>query len=213
MLRSLAAAGAGVVTVSLAAMTVEQVTAKSVPKFNPKRERFDASTYGGRFAQMLLACDPRLLLYNKEQVQQAKSLLENYGHGNNNNHRNSNTAQVSDHALWEAKRIVTAALHADTGEVIPRPFRMSGKWWMVLVNDIVYCCFRRCRTILTHSHNHSFIHSFIHSFDVIWLFSFLLVDVSGNLFLLLKYLDYRVQVSSLSMVVRNHDLFFVPSFC
>jgi hypothetical protein len=28
--------------------------------------------------------------------------------------------------LWEAQRIVDAAIHPDTGDVIPRPFRMSG---------------------------------------------------------------------------------------
>jgi len=30
------------------------------------------------------------------------------------------------HALWESKRIVDAALHPDTGETVPAPFRMSG---------------------------------------------------------------------------------------
>jgi len=115
MLQSAVAAGAGIVTVSIAALCVEQATAHSVPTYHPKRQRFDPATFGGRFAGMLLACDPRLLLYNADQVKQAQALLENY-----------ETSPVSDRALWEAKRVVTAALHPDTGDVIPRPFRMSG---------------------------------------------------------------------------------------
>ena len=81
---------------------------------------------------MLLACDPRLLLYTEQQVRQAQALLESYK--NNNNDNNNNNTQPSkpddvvsdDRALWEAQRVVQAALHPDTGEVIPRPFRMSG---------------------------------------------------------------------------------------
>ena len=36
------------------------------------------------------------------------------------------TEQEMNHALWEAQRISSAALHPDTGEIIPAPFRMSG---------------------------------------------------------------------------------------
>ena len=127
MLQSLAAAGAGIVTVSIAAFAVEQSTANSVPKYHPKRQRFDASTFGGRFAQMLMACDPRLLLYTSEQVKQAQALLERYQEAN-----------VSDRALWEAKRVVTAALHPDTGDVIFRPFRMSGMYQFVALLYLLF---------------------------------------------------------------------------
>lgn len=117
MLQSLVAAGAGILTVSLAAAAVEASTASSVPAYHPKQQRFDPSTFGGRFAHMLLACDPRLLLYTQTQVQQAKSLLDRAHH---------DADRPSDRALWEARRIVCSALHPDTGDVIPRPFRMSG---------------------------------------------------------------------------------------
>lgn len=115
IVKSLLAAVAGVTCVSLAATVVEQSTASSVPKFDRQGQRFDQSTFGGRFSRMLLACDPRLLLYNHEQVLQAKNMIDH--------HQNY---PGMDRALWEARRLVEAALHPDTGDVIPRPFRMSG---------------------------------------------------------------------------------------
>eukprot|EP00538_Stauroneis_constricta_P002487 CAMPEP_0119570486 /NCGR_PEP_ID=MMETSP1352-20130426/43639_1 /TAXON_ID=265584 /ORGANISM="Stauroneis constricta, Strain CCMP1120" /LENGTH=494 /DNA_ID=CAMNT_0007620155 /DNA_START=734 /DNA_END=2218 /DNA_ORIENTATION=- len=119
-----AAAAAGIVTVGLAAAGVEQATAASCPPFavpsdnERPRQRFDQSTFGGRFAQMLLACDPRLLLCTPDQVQKARALLEDW-----QSHTNDRSM---DRELWEAKRIVEASVHPDTGAVIPMPFRMSG---------------------------------------------------------------------------------------
>ena len=110
MLQSMVAAGAGIVTVSVAAAIVEQSTAASVPVYDAKRQRFDTTTFGGRFASMLLACDPRLLLYTQEQVQQAQALLERHAKGQDET--------TTDRALWEARRVVTSALHPDTGDVI-----------------------------------------------------------------------------------------------
>lgn len=125
--QALAAAAAGVATVSVAAALVEQSTAAQVPAYNPRGVRFDQSTFGGRFAQMLLACDPRLLLYSQDQVLQAKALLDRYNDlRQNGSPASPGMAAVSDRALWEAKRVVNSALHPDTGDVIPRPFRMSG---------------------------------------------------------------------------------------
>jgi sideroflexin-5 len=116
---SLLAATAGIVTVSLASYAVEVSTAKSVPTYNPNQERFDQSTFIGRFSKMLLACDPSLLLYTQDQVQQSLKVLQN------NHNQNSGIVVVDDRTLWEAKRIVDSALN-ENGEWIPRPFRMSG---------------------------------------------------------------------------------------
>lgn len=124
MTQSLLAAVLGIGTVSLAAAAVENASASSVPKFDLKGQRFDESNFMGRFSRMLLACDPRLLLYSTEQVQRSKHLIENYQEYSQK--QKSGNAVVSDRALWEARRIVEAALHPDTGDVIPRPFRMSG---------------------------------------------------------------------------------------
>lgn len=122
--QSLLAAVLGIGTVSLAAAAVENASASSVPKFDLKGQRFDESNFMGRFSRMLLACDPRLLLYSTEQVQHSKHLIENYQ--DYSQKQGNGSAFVSDRALWEARRIVEAALHPDTGDVIPRPFRMSG---------------------------------------------------------------------------------------
>ena len=131
VVQSLAAAGAGVVTVSLAAAAVEQATANTVPAFTLHGQRFAPEHFAGRFCQMLLACDPRLLLYTHTQVLQAQDLLQRWQAGQ--------APHVSDRALWEAKRVVTSALHPDTGDVIPRPFRMSG---YVPYNGRECCCYR-----------------------------------------------------------------------
>lgn len=109
VLQSLAAAVAGVGVVSLAAAIVESVS--DVPPYSPTAQRFDQSTFMGRFSRMLLACDPKLLIYTKNDVANAQHILKQ---------RNA-----EDRKLWEARRIVEGALNGN-GDWIPRPFRMSG---------------------------------------------------------------------------------------
>ena len=115
---SLAAAFAGVTVVSAVAAGVEYATSDACLPYSTQGQRFSQETFQGRFSRMLLACDPRLLLYTEEQVRQAQALLENATEYQNN--------RQMDRILWEARRIADSALHPDTGEVIPRPFRMSG---------------------------------------------------------------------------------------
>jgi len=114
--QSLIAAVGGIATVSAVAAAIESSTASQVPPFDPKSQRFSQESFGGRFARMLLECDPRLLIYSEAEVQKCKKLLESY----------TSQPPEMDHELWEAKRIVDSAVHPDTGETIPRPFRMSG---------------------------------------------------------------------------------------
>jgi tricarboxylate carrier len=125
LLQTAVAAAMGIATVSVTAATVEIATSSTCPDFDPSGQRFDQSTFIGRFSKMILACDPRLLLYSeaetrsaKEMVQDHKNLLQNLPEGM--------TIGDMNHALWEAQRISSASLHPDTGEVIPAPFRMSG---------------------------------------------------------------------------------------
>jgi len=110
LLLSLLAAAAGVGTVSAVAAVVECTS--PVPKYDPNGQRFSQETFGGRFARMLLACDPRLLLYSDDYVHQCASTL-------------ANAALYDDRVLWEAKRVFEAAC-PDGDTIIPRPFRMSG---------------------------------------------------------------------------------------
>ncbi len=115
---SLAAAFAGVAVVSIGAATVEYTTANTCLPYCANGQRYDQNSFQGRFSRMLLACDPRLLFYSEDQVQQAKALLDTADQYSQD--------RSMDRTLWEARRIADAALHPDTGEVIPRPFRMSG---------------------------------------------------------------------------------------
>ena len=112
-----------VVIVSGMTDAVERITSQDVPPYSLNGERYDQSSFRGRFCKMLLGCDPRLLLYTQEEIQKCKSLayddwkviLQN----NDNSHE-------TNRLLWEARRKADSALHTETHEWIPRPFRMSG---------------------------------------------------------------------------------------
>lgn len=110
VIHNLFAAAAGVVTVSGFAAVIECTS--EVPKYDPNGQRFSQDTFRGRFARMVLACDPRLLLYTDHHVRQCQYMI-------------SNARLYDDRALWEAKRIFEAAC-PDGETIIPRPFRMSG---------------------------------------------------------------------------------------
>lgn len=124
---SLLAAIAGVGVVGAAAKAVEKSTADSCLPYSTagNAQRFDQSTFQGRFARMLLACDPALLLHTEDTVRAAQQTLLD---AEEDLHRypQRRLSPSESRKLWESKRIVESALHPDTGEVIPRPFRMSG---------------------------------------------------------------------------------------
>ncbi|VEU41127.1 unnamed protein product [Pseudo-nitzschia multistriata] len=129
VLASLAAAASGVGVVGAAALAVEQSTADTCPPYTSRggAQRFDQETFGGRFARMLLACDPTLLLCGDETILAARErLTEAAERESNSNNANNLFSTKESRSLWESKRVVESALHPDTGEFIPRPFRMSG---------------------------------------------------------------------------------------
>jgi len=130
---SLLAALAGVGVVAATAKLVEETTAGSCLPYTSASgaQRFDQSTFRGRFARMLLACDPALLLYTDDEVRSAKQHLLDALEDEEARATTTTTARRKlspdeSRSLWEHKRVVESALHPDTGEVIPRPFRMSG---------------------------------------------------------------------------------------
>ena len=127
---SLAAAIAGVGVVAATTFAVEQTTADSCLPYSSVggAQRFNQDTFAGRFARMLLACDPTLLIYTEDQVRAAQHVLLVADQQQQSDDTNKNTAtqQQDSRSLWESKRIVDGAVHPDTGEFIPRPFRMSG---------------------------------------------------------------------------------------
>ncbi len=149
---SLLALVASIVLVSGATDAVERISSSSsttnsvdgtksssiIPAYNVSGERYDQSTFLGRYCKMLLACDPRLLLYTEEEVRKYHKLayvdyaavrtLHDHNTLEKEHHDDAtiSTLAETDRRLWEAKRIADSALHPETQEWIPRPFRMSG---------------------------------------------------------------------------------------
>lgn len=130
--QSLVAAAFGVASVSAATAFVDHFVSSSdsVPVYDSRSERFDQSTFMGRYCKMLFMCDPRLLLYSEEEVRNYQVIA--YGGEDYTNYYEYNTADddnsktPDDRSRWEAKRIADSALNKETNEWIPRPFRMSG---------------------------------------------------------------------------------------
>lgn len=120
------AAIAGITTVSLAATIIEKTTSSSIPPFHPSNDRFDQSTFSGRFCKMILACDPKLLTYFNAETKRCQEMVNNYNSLLNESLPDNMTRDEMNHALWEALRISSSSLHPDTGDSIPQPFRMSG---------------------------------------------------------------------------------------
>jgi hypothetical protein len=117
-----------IVLVSGATDAVERLTSSlgngGIPTYNIHGERYDQSTFIGRYCKMLLACDPRLLLYTEEEVRRYHKLAyEEYKRVQAKSITISGTE--TNRILWEAKRIADSALNSEQ-EWIPRPFRMSG---------------------------------------------------------------------------------------
>ena len=123
--KTIAAMSLAIATVMGGAAAAEAATAQLVPTFDPKEERFDQSSFIGRLSKMLLACDPYLLTYSDEEVREYKSMVDNYQNLLKNLPEGVSEKEMS-RKLWEAQRISSAALHPDTGDSIPHPFRMSG---------------------------------------------------------------------------------------
>ena len=123
--KTVAAMTLAITTVMGASAVAEVATAQSVPTFDPKKERFDQSTFSGRLLKMLLACDPFLMSYSEETARAYKEMVDDY-ENLLKNLPNGITEKEMSRKLWEAQRISSAALHPDTGDCIPQPFRMSG---------------------------------------------------------------------------------------
>lgn len=126
ILQTLGAMVGGVTTVFLTTALVERSTSKDAPIYSPSGERFDPSTYLGRFFRMLLACDPHLLLFGQDEVNQCRAMLVNHELLMENPPVGMSVQDISCN-LWEARRIVSSTGSGENeSNVIPLPFRMSG---------------------------------------------------------------------------------------
>lgn len=116
-LAALGAAGIGVSAAVGAASVVEQKF--PAPKFSLEADRFDKSTFKGRWATMLSNCDPSLLVASDAEVLKAAALLETY-------EKSDSKLDFDEKELWAARKLKESAIHPDTKEIVPKPFRMSG---------------------------------------------------------------------------------------
>ncbi len=91
----------------------------SIPVFRLTGERFDQATYAGRFLKMLNICDPSMLVYSNSQIEEAVGVLKEFA--TRGNHSN-----IPDEQLWHYRKLKESAVHPDSGDIIPIPFRMSG---------------------------------------------------------------------------------------
>jgi tricarboxylate carrier len=129
--RTCASCAAGIVTVASIDNAVERLTADSLPPFAASfsgASRFDQSTFAGRMKKMMLACDPTLLVYTPSHIRRLKAELDEFKMTcqTNGGVPPQPLTPQQNRKLWESQRIVSSALHPDTGELIPHPFRMSG---------------------------------------------------------------------------------------
>ncbi|ORY82508.1 sideroflexin-5 [Protomyces lactucae-debilis] len=86
--------------------------------------RFDLATYAGRVQHILQVTDVRTLLTSSAQLQDARATINRFHQGQ---------LPLSE-SVWQAKKILDATVHPDTGEPIFLPFRMS---CFVLTNLVV----------------------------------------------------------------------------
>jgi len=82
--------------------------------------RHDQSTFWGRLRYFLEVTDVRTLFTSNSEVEHAQQLIADY--------RARGQPPVSKEqaeALWQARKVVSAIIHPDSGEKIPVPFRLS----------------------------------------------------------------------------------------
>ena len=109
-------AGVGLSLTGCAAWT----SAEAPRAFDPDApSRFDLSSYSGRAMHFLDTLgDLRTLVISAAEVERHKAALERF-------RREGRTSTTDDAALWNARKIVSATTHPDTGEMIQAPLRFS----------------------------------------------------------------------------------------
>lgn len=92
--------------------------AREVPPFRATGPRYDMSSFVGRTLHFYSVNDPLTLLTTRSEVKQAEKLLRA-------KEKDEEPSGTTDADLWQARRVLEAALHPDTGERIFPLFRFS----------------------------------------------------------------------------------------
>lgn len=100
---------------------------EELPLFSLDAERYDQTTYYGRYRKMVDIVDPRTLFCSQKEIDESVQLIKDFAsHVEQNPISTTCDHHFDNAALWRAKKTRDAVLHPDTNEMIPKPFRMSG---------------------------------------------------------------------------------------
>ena len=107
-----------------------------IPPFSLEKERYDQTTYSGRFRKMVDVVDPRTLFYSQKDIDEAVNLLKDFKTQEEQkiDSKMSGYRRFDDAELWQAKKIKDAIFHPDTNEMLPKMCRMSG--WLVRIDHV-----------------------------------------------------------------------------
>ena len=99
------------------------------PLFDPNTDRFDQSTFKGRWMQFQQSTDIRTLFYSDKIIQKNLQIMRDYKQAKATAARTSQQGAVnvpySNDELWDARRVVEATCHPETNESIIPPFRFA----------------------------------------------------------------------------------------
>jgi tricarboxylate carrier len=89
-----------------------------VSRIDLSRPRYDQRTYIGRARHFFAVCDPRTVLSSRVELEKARAIVRAHRAGHDD-------PSLTEDDLWHAKRVYDSAFHADTGELLFLPGRMS----------------------------------------------------------------------------------------
>lgn len=128
--RTFAAMSFGVGTVSFGTLAAAKLDPSPAPSFAASysgASRYDQSTFAGRYKKMFFACNPLMLLKTEAELRAAEKELKEFRAKWESDKSVADKLSPDENArLWDVKTLVDSAVHPDTGEIIPHPFRMSG---------------------------------------------------------------------------------------
>jgi hypothetical protein len=85
--------------------------------FSMSKTKYDLTTYYGRLRHFVDVCDASTLFYSTGTVLEAQNIIKKY--------QETGMKCGSDSDMWGYRKLVDAAVHPVTGEIIPHPFRVS----------------------------------------------------------------------------------------
>lgn len=106
--------------VSVCAGAAYAVDSIPPPRFSLDGQKFDQTHFKGRVFKMISNFDPTTLLASDAAINESKLILEKYAKGD------KTVTSLSNTELWAYRKLKESAVHPDTKEIIPKPFRMAG---------------------------------------------------------------------------------------